>query len=288
MIRRNTFEHVVIGGPFLWMIVFAFIPALLIVAASFLGRTEFEFFTYSFTLEGYRTILEPLFFRVLLRSVSLACGVTAFCLLAAYPFAYALAHSPRRYRGLFLLLTIIPFWTNSLVRIYALIFMLKMKGVVSYLAMASGVVDQPFSLMYTETAVFIGMVYTLLPFMILPIYSSLEKIDQRLVDAARDLGGSWFQAFRCITLPLSFPGIVAGCMMVFLPALGMFYIPDILGGGKHLIVGNYIKNQFLIARDWPAGSAASVVLTALMLFLMGLYLWIIKRRGSGIQGGGIG
>lgn len=284
MNRSRLFRRISIGGAALWLGLFALVPNLLVLGASFLSRDEARLISPVFSLDSYGTILSPLFVGILLKSVFLAAGATLLCLLAGYPFAYTLARLKTRYKSLLLMLVMIPFWTNSLIRTYALIFILKTKGLLSTALIWLGLIDQPISFMYTETAVFIGMTYTLLPFMILPLYSSIEKLDERLLEASDDLGADRLRTFRHITLPLTMPGIIAGCMMVFLPALGMFYIPDLLGGGKNLLVGNFIKNQFLISRNWPTGAAAGVVLTGLMLLLMWAYHISATRQGRKTRG----
>jgi len=164
-----------------------------------------------------------------------------------------------------------------------MIIILKSGGVLSNLLQALGLIDKPISLMYTDIAIFIGFTYTLLPFMILPLYAAIEKLDMRLLDASKDLGATAFQTFRHITLPLTMPGIVAGCMLVFLPALGMFYVPEILGGSRYMLLGNYITNQFLVARDWPLGAAASTILTITLIIMIALYLRSV--RASSRTGG---
>ncbi|WP_147822371.1 spermidine/putrescine ABC transporter permease PotB [Salidesulfovibrio onnuriiensis] len=284
MNNSKLFKRISIGGAAFWLAIFALAPNLLVLAASFLTRDEASLIAPVLSLDGYGAIFDPVFLGVLGKSIYLAAGSTLLCLLAAYPFAYTLARMKTRFRPLLLMLVMIPFWTNSLIRTYALVFILKSKGLLSTALLWLGLIDKPVSFMYTETAVFIGMTYTLLPFMILPIFSSVEKLDNRLLEAAGDLGASKYKTFRHVTLPLTMPGIIAGCMMVFLPALGMFYIPDLLGGGKNLLVGNFIKNQFLVSRNWPAGAAASVVLTMLMLLLMWGYHLSAKRLGKKTEG----
>lgn len=284
MNNPRLFRRISISGAAFWLALFALIPNLLVLGASFLARDEGSLVAPVFSLEGYKAILDPIFIGVLAKSVYLAAGATLICLLAAYPFAYTLARMRTRLKPLLLMLVMIPFWTNSLIRTYALVFILKAKGLLSSGLLWLGLIEKPVSFMYTETAVFIGMAYTLLPFMILPIYSSVEKLDERLLEASGDLGANRFRTFRHITLPLTMPGVIAGCMMVFLPALGMFYIPDLLGGGKSLLVGNFIKNQFLVSRNWPAGAAASVVLTLLMFLLMWGYHISRSRQGKKMKG----
>ncbi len=279
---RGLFRRTAMGLPLAWLTLFVLAPTLLVAAVSLLARSEAAFVQPALSLEGYRTILSPVFARVLARSLVLAGGATALCLLAGYPFAYFLARRAGRAKNLLLLLIVIPFWTNSLIRTYATVFILKANGLFSHILMALGLTNEPLSLMYTDAAVFVGLVYTLLPFMILPIYASVEKLDERLLEASRDLGAGPFSAFVHVALPLTMPGVVAGSLMVFLPALGMFYIPDLLGGGKHLILGNYIKNQFLVARNWPAGAAASVVLTLALIATLLVYRRSIQAFRKGV------
>ncbi|MBU1248151.1 MAG: ABC transporter permease subunit [Proteobacteria bacterium] len=276
--KTTLFRILAVWPAAIWLVLFALAPLLLALVVSFLTRNESSFVSIDFSLYGYRTIFSPAFLSVLWNSITLAAGATVLCLLTGYPFAYGLAKSGRL-KNLLLLLVIIPFWTNSLIRTYALVFLLKGRGLLSQTLLFLGFIDQPLSILYTDTAVFAGMVYTLLPFMILPIYASIDKFDWRLVEAAHDLGASRVRAFVSVTWPLTLPGVAAGCMMVFLPALGMFYIPDLLGGGRNPVVGNFIKNQFLTARDWPAGAAASVVLTGLMLLMVAYYRWSSTRSG---------
>src|SRR6185436_11307401 len=187
---------------------------------------------------------------------------TAACLLLGYPVAWIIARS-RRHRGLLLLLIVLPFWTSFLVRTFAMIFLLRDSGLVNSLLLAAGLIRAPLPLLYTPFAVLLGLVYGFLPFMNLPIYASLEKLDPTLLEAAETLGAPPLAGFRRITLPLSLPGVVAGCFLVFIPAMGSFLTSDLLGGAKELMVGNLIQNQFAAARNWPFGSAASFVVTAL-------------------------
>jgi spermidine/putrescine transport system permease protein len=222
------------------------------------------------SLSSYARLLDPLYLGVLWNSCYLAALTTLLCLLMGYPFAFLLTRAPRRLRPLLLLLVVIPFWTSSLVRTYAMVIILKSKGVLNEALLAAGLIDEPLELLYTDTAVLLGLIYALLPFMVLPLYAALEKLDGRLIEAARDLGAGGFQVFIRIILPLTMPGVIAGGILVFLPALGLFYIADILGGAKSLLVGNLIRDQFLAVRDWPFGAAASVMLT----LLMGLLLWV--------------
>jgi len=280
---RSLFRTLAVGGVMVWLLVFVAAPNLLVLAASFASRGEAEFLALPLSLHSYGRLLSPLFAGVFADSFALAAGTTLLCLLAGYPFAYILARLPKARRPMLLLLVIIPFWTNSLIRTYALVFILKTEGLLNDVLLGLHLLSEPLSLLYTETAVFVGLTYTLLPFMILPLYASIEKLDERLLEAARDLGASRPRVFWRITVPLTAPGIAAGCMLVFLPSFCLFYIPDILGGAKTLLVGNFIKNQFLSARDWPLGSAASMLLTAVMALLAVVRLRLSPLAGEKVR-----
>jgi spermidine/putrescine transport system permease protein len=269
--RLGTFARISIVLLVLWIIIFAFIPQILVFTASFLARGESEFILFSPSFQSYLKLLNPIYLHIFWASFKLAFVTTLLTLLIAFPFAAILARSSKKLQPLLLTLVIIPFWTSSLIRTYALVAILKTKGLLNTTLLALGLIDTPIELMYTQTAVFIGMVYTLLPFMILPLYAAIEKIDVALFEAASDLGAGFWSTLMRITIPLSMPGIVAGSILVFLPALGMFYIPDLLGGAKDLIIGSFIRNQFLTFRDWPFGAAASMLLTLMMLAMVALY-----------------
>lgn len=278
---KEPFKLTAVGVIWFWLITFALLPNLLVVIASFLERGRDEFVAFALTLDSYRRLLDPLYLSVLLDSLYLAAVTTALCLLLGYPFAYLLTRQAARWRPILLLLVIIPFWTSSLVRTYAMMIILQGNGLLNQLLLGLGLIAEPLELLYTEPAVILGMSYALLPFMILPLYAALEKLDRRLIEAARDLGAGWMTIFLRIILPLTLPGIIAGCMLTFLPGLGMFYVADLLGGAKALLVGNLIRDQFLSARDWPFGAAASVLLTVLMGLLLWAYYFSSRRAHRG-------
>ncbi len=281
--RGGLFRNIAVGSTVLWIATFVVVPYLFVLLFSLLAHDPVTTVSFSLRLDGYRDLVSDVFVRVCARSLFLALAATVITLVVSYPFAYFLGSIPERPRKILLLLMIIPFWTSSLIRTYALIILLKANGIVNSLLMAAGLAREPLELLYTQGAVFAGLVYTLLPFMILPIYSSIQKLDWRLVEAARDLGATPLQIFTRIVLPLTMPGILAGSTMVFLPALGLFYIPDFLGGARSMLIGNYIKDQYLVAGNWAAGSAASVVLTLILcLFLYGYYLSAKKARAQGL------
>ncbi len=279
---REPFKLIAIGALWFWLIAFALLPNLLVAVASVLTRGDNEFVVFTLTLSSYRRLLDPLYLDVLLDSLWLAAATTTLCLLLGYPFAYLLTRSPVRWRPLLLLLVIVPFWTSSLVRTYAIMIVLKTQGLLNQTLLGLGLIAEPLELLYTESAVILGMLYTLLPFMILPLYAALEKLDPRLIEAARDLGAGKITIFLRIVIPLTLPGIIAGSLLTFLPGLGMFYVADLLGGAKTLLVGNLIRDQFLSARDWPFGAAASVLLTLLMGLLLWAYYLSARRANRGL------
>jgi spermidine/putrescine transport system permease protein len=214
--------------------------------------------------------------RILAYSLAVGLGTTIITMLLGYPLAYYIARSPAKQRSLLLFLILVPFWTNFVIRIYAWIMLLRGGGLLDSFLQWIGVTGEPLGLLYTPTAVMIGMVYEFLPFMVLPLYTSLEKIESALLEAAADLGAPPWRAFLRVTLPLSIPGMIAGTILVFIPAMGMFVVPDLMGGAKTLLIGNVIRNQFLTARDWPFGSAASMIL---MLMTLVLTLYYTRKAG---------
>ncbi|MGC5325490.1 ABC transporter permease [Brevibacillus sp. SYSU BS000544] len=259
------------------------IPLFLVFVVSFFTRSSFGGIELPITLENYIRFVDPLYLRIVWISCVLAFITTFFCLLIGYPFAYIIARSPVHFRNILLLLVIVPFWTNSLIRTYAWIVLLRTEGVINTLLLKVGIIQEPLSLLYNEFAVLVGLVYTMLPFMVLPLYASIEKLDRSHLEAASDLGAKPWQTFFKITLPLTTPGIVAGSLLVFIPSLGLFFIPDLMGGSKAVLIGNLIKNQFLMARDWPFGSAASIVLMGMTLLFILVYLSFTgDKSGKGL------
>ncbi|WP_022851793.1 spermidine/putrescine ABC transporter permease PotB [Limisalsivibrio acetivorans] len=283
MNESSFFRNTVIAVISIWLVVFVFLPNVMVIATSFLTRSETDFVQFTFSLESYSRIFTSLYFKIFSNSFKLAAVSTAVCLIAGYPFAYFMARSPKEYRSTLLFLIIIPFWTSSLIRTYAIMIILKTNGIINTLLEKIGLIDEPVQFLYTQGAVVLGMAYSLLPFMILPLYATIEKLDKRYIEAAEDLGASRIQTFTKIILPLTMPGIIAGCMLVFLPAMGLFYIPDLLGGAKNILLGNLIKNQFLTARDWPFGSAASVVMTGVMAVLLLAYYKSMKKLNRSLM-----
>jgi spermidine/putrescine transport system permease protein len=263
-----------------WLVVFGVLPLLLLVGASFLVQDPLDFFRLGFSLDAYRRLADPAYLEVVLRSVKLAAVTTALCLAAGYPFAWITARLSRNSRIVVLILLMIPFWTNSLVRTYAIRLVLGTQGLINTFLIKTGLIDAPIRLLYTDAAVILGLFYLMLPFMILPLYANLEKLDYRLVEAARDLGAGFLQIFRKIVWPLSLPGVFAGCIMVFVPTMGLFYVATLLGGARQLLVGNLIQQQFLNARNWPLGSATSIVLILMMALMLAGYCLVLRRLAT--------
>lgn len=273
----NGLKFFSLGIIWLWLMVFALLPFCLVTLASFASHDDTHLLSLPFTFSNYLQLNNSIYVKIFKQSFYIAGICTLICLLLGYPFAYILARMKSRYKGFLILMIIIPFWTSSLIRTYSMITMLKPKGVISSILIWLGIIDKPLALLFTDTSVMTGLVYNLLPFMVLPLLTNIERLDNKLIDAARDLGANRFTTFRRITLPLTMPGILSGCILVFLPAMTIFYIPDLLGGSKSILLGNLIQNQFLIAQNWPLGSAISIVFTLLLAVLLLIY-WRTMRN----------
>jgi spermidine/putrescine transport system permease protein len=284
-------EWLVSAPPLVYLLVFFAAPALIMVLASFRSPAEFgglaplvdQAGKLDLNVDSYvRFFTETVFMRVFVKSASYAALTTLTCLLLAYPLATLIAKSAAKYRDLLLLLVILPFWSNFLIRIYAWMIILGPNAALA--KFVNGVLAlfgaEPVPLLFSGFAVLVCLVYVHLPFMVLPLYANLEKHDQALLDAAQDLGASAWQRFWRITFPLSLPGVFAGAALVFIPALGIFAIPDILGGPEDTLIGNLIKQQFLETRDWPFGSVLSIMLTVAALVLAGIAAWVARRGGG--------
>jgi len=269
----------VIGIPFIWLLLFFLLPFLIVLKISFaeyrLGLppytplfawVEGTYVQIRLALGNYLFLLsDPLYVTAYLNSLKVAFVSTVFALLIGYPMAYAIARSSPAWRAIFLLLVILPFWTSFLIRVYAWIGILKNNGLINNGLMALGLIDEPLPLLNTEFSLYVGIVYSYLPFMVLPLYATLEKMDVSLMEAAADLGCRPFKVFLTVTLPLSMPGIVAGSMLVFIPAVGEFVIPDLLGGADTLMIGKILWSEFFNNRDWPVASAVAI---AMLIFLV--------------------
>ena len=289
-------KWLVSGPPLIYLIFFFAVPALIMVLASFRTPGEFgglnpliENGTLDLNLESYaRFFTDSIYAQIFAKSVWYALLTTFFCLLLAYPLATLIAKSGKKHRDLLLLLVILPFWSNFLIRVYAWMIILGPNAALARIVngVLGGFGHEPVPLLFSSFAVLVCLVYVHLPFMVLPLYANLEKHDQALLDAAQDLGANAWQRFWRITFPLSLPGVYAGAALVFIPALGIFAIPDILGGPEDSLIGNVIKQQFLETRDWPFGSVLSIVLTLAALALAGVAAWVARGNlGTPSSGG---
>jgi len=265
-------------GPALgWWAVFLVIPVALVIAYSVFQRGTYGGVVPTFTLDNFARAIDPLYLRVLLFSLRVAVIATVIALLIGYPAAYLIATLPRRWRTPVLVLVILPFWTSLLIRTYAWIVLLNGEGLINHGLEALGLIQEPLPLLYNEFAIILGLVYGYLPLMILPIYASIERLQPDLREASSDLGATPIRTFVRVTLPLTLPGLAAGCIFVFVPSLGNFIVPDLLGGGLSIMVGNLIQAQFLKARDWPFGAVLSLALIAMMGLLLFIQAWLQDR-----------
>ncbi len=291
--KRSHARWFVIAIPYLWLAIFFLLPFLIVFkislstptlaqppyVPSFDGIASAWEKAKAFTLDNYAFLAsDSLYISAYLSSLRIAAISTAILLVIGYPFAYAMARAPRSIQPMLVMLVILPFWTSFLIRVYAWIGILKPEGLLSAFLIWLGLIDQPLRIINTETAVFIGIVYAYLPFMVLPLYASLEKQDTTLLEAAADLGCPPWKAFWLITVPLSLPGIVAGCFLVFIPAVGEFVIPDLLGGSGTLMIGKTLWSEFFGNRDWPVASAVAVLLLLLLVVPIVIYQNIQARQ----------
>lgn len=277
--RPGAFAWLLLTPLLAWLALFVVLPALLLLGCSFGERDEFGQVLWGFSLENYARLLDPVYLRILLRSLGFAALTTVLCLLIGYPVAYHLARAAPRVRELLLLLVLVPFWTSFLVRTYAWMAILREEGLLNALVAWLQPAWAPLGMLYTPAAVVTGLVYSYLPFLILPVYASVEKLDGALIEAAHDLGAGPWRVFPTVILPLTLPGIAAGVTLVFVPAVAMFAVTDLLGGARVPLIGNVIQNQFLQARDWPFGAALGVALLGLFLVSQ-LLLRALRPRGA--------
>ncbi|MBQ9661964.1 MAG: ABC transporter permease [Oscillospiraceae bacterium] len=270
--KRRGWENAVFLAPlYLFTLVFLIGPFVYMLVLSFMTRAETWGVVQEFTLRNYARILEPLYYNTLIESLKLALLVTVLVSLLGYPFGYFMAKLPPKRRALLLLLVMIPFWTSSLMRLYGWIIIFRANGLLDKLLMALHLIRKPLKMLYTYPAVAVGMVYALLPFMMLSVYSSVEKMDWTLVEAARDLGASPAKAFLTVTLKLTMPGLMTGVILTFVPSMGLFFVADILGGNKIVLLGSVIQEQLMKVHDWPFAAALSVIMMAMTSILILLY-----------------
>jgi putrescine transport system permease protein len=297
----NLRRLIVIGIPFTWLLLFFLVPFVIVIKISlsdpaiaippysptlelsgglaglkaFFSQLDFENFTF--------LTLDPLYYTAYLSSLKIATISTLLTLAVAFPMAYGMARAPEEWRATLMMLVILPFWTSFLIRVYSWMGILGKEGFLNMILLWLGIIDEPLTILNTNTAVYIGIVYTYLPFMILPIYSTLEKLDLSLIEAAEDLGCTRTSAFWLVTVPLSVPGVVAGCFLVFIPALGEFVIPSLLGGSDTLMIGKVLWEEFFSNRDWPVASAVAVILLAILIIPIILFQRNQQKQLEGDQ-----
>lgn len=270
--RKNTRLILVMVGPTaLWLLFFLLLPLIYVVYISFMTKGLYGGIQNIFTLKNYTSVVSELYMKVTLKSVKMAFQTSLICLLIGYPFSYLLSKTSKKVSGFLMLLLMLPFWVNGLVRLNGWTNILRDSGFVNTLLLKLGIISKPITMMYTNGAVLFGMVYCLLPFMILPLHTSISKLDNSLVEASMDLGAGKLHTFTRVILPQTLPGIFAGTIQVFIPSIGAFFVADVMGGGSATYLGNLIQAQFLTARNWPLGAAFSVLLIIFTLIILALY-----------------
>ena len=271
--KKKDCWWVTVAPLYLFTIVFVALPIVYLIVLSFMTRAQTWGVVNEFTFDNYRKILNPVYLNTFKESFILAVLTTLFTLVIGYPCGYFMARLEKKARSLMMLLVVIPFWTSALMRMYGWIIIFRSNGILDKLLMGLNLTASPLKLLYSYPAVLVGMIYSLLPFMILSVYSSTDKMDWSLVEASRDLGATRLQAFLTVTVKMTLPGIMSGVVLVFIPSMGLFFIADILGGGKVMLVGNLIQNQLQSGRDWPFAAALSVIL---MIFTS-LMIWLYRK-----------
>ena len=295
MQRTTTSNWLGVAPAWFVIGVFGVLPMFIMLAISFMVQDPYGGVEWGYSHEAYIQFLferdlddsllfNPIYINIMIRSMGLAAITTVLCLIIGFPVAYFIARQPEEKRNLYMLLVTIPFWTNLLIRTYAWILILTRNGVIDARFQALGFEPGTFDLLYTNPAILIGLVYSYLPFMVLPLYASLEKMDFRLIEAASDLYASKWQALRHVIVPIAKPGIIAGALLVFIPSIGAFIAPDLLGGGKRLMLGSLIHFQFATARNWPFGAAVSIIL--LLMVMVALLVYNRANKGQGLPAGG--
>ncbi len=294
MIRRGKAGRSPVAEPrallipaWFWYVAFFVAPLLIMVAYSLAINDPEEFFTVTFGVytDQFQRVWDPLYLEIYRNTFYMALTGTLGCLVIGYPFAYFLATRAGRFRTLLFFLVIVPFWTSLLIRTYAWLLILSEQGPGSELLRWIGLIDKPLDVLYTPFAVWIGVVYDYLPLMVFPLYVAIERMDMRLKEASRDLGAGRWATFRKVTLPLTLPGVMTGGLLTFIPMMGEYVVPEILGGAKSFLIGNLVANEFRTAIDWPFGAALSMVLVAMMLVVIFIYLKVLGGRAEENLGG---
>ena len=265
-----------------WYLFFFAAPMLIMVAYSLAVNDPEEFFTvtFGFYTEQFQRVWDPIYLEIYRNTFYMAASGTVVCLLIGFPFAYFLATRAGKHKTLMFFLVIVPFWTSLLIRTYSWLLILGEQGPLSSGLESIGIIDRPLNVLYTPWAVLIGVVYDYLPLMVFPLYVAIERMDMRLKEASRDLGAGRWRTFRSVTVPLTTPGIMTGCLLTFIPMMGEYVVPEILGGAKSFLIGNLVANEFRTAIDWPFGAALSMTLVAMMLVVIAIYLKSLGRRAE--------
>lgn len=276
--QNNKILAILLGPSVFWLFVFFVAPILIVFVVSFGKRSLLGLVEYGFHIDNYvRVFSDPIYLRIFWRSLWLAVVNTVLCLLLAYPFAFYIARQSPKWQTILIFLVMVPFWTNFLIRTYALMFIIRDTGLINNILISLGVIDEPITILFTQSAIMLGLLYGYLPFAVLPLYASIEQLDFNYVQAAQDLGANNVRVFLRVILPLTMPGVVAASIIVFIPSLGAFVTPDLMGGGNTFLVGNVLQQQFLTVRDWPFGSAMGFILMIMVLAATMIYF----RAGSG-------
>ncbi len=282
--RSNTLPALLTVGPVtLWLLAFIAVPLLYILIMGFCSTDQFYNVVYSFTLDNFEAMIDPEYLKIYGQSIVIALITTVVCLGLAYPFSYLISRTFRSKKTILYMLIIIPFWTNSLIRIYGWRTFLSASGQLNSFLMAIGLASEPVQFLYNQACTIFGMVYEMFPFMVLPLYAAIEKLDESQIEASFDLGANMITTLFRVVVPQTMSGIFSGCIMVFIPSLGAFYISDILGGGNADVIGNLIQRQFQSANDWPLGAALSILLIAITLALVKIY----QKAGGDMESLGV-
>lgn len=275
-LRRKMPAAVTAGPISIWMLIFVLLPMLYILFISFMTRDVYGNIEYTFTLDNYKEMFQPLYLSVIGKSIKMAFITTVICLVVGYPLAYYIASKPSKTAAKLLMLVMIPYWTSSLVRLFSINQLGMPNGFVNLILLKLGIISEPINFLFSDGIVIVGLLIAMLPFSVLPLYSSIEKLDKSLLEASRDLGAKPATTFFKVTVPLTMPGIVGCILLVFIPSLGMYYVPEMLGGGKVMLIGTLIKNQFLMTKNWPFGASLAILLILITLAMM----WIYTRVGK--------
>ena len=275
-LRRKMPVAVTAGPISIWMLIFILLPMLYILFISFMTRDVYGNIEYTFTLDNYKEMFQPLYLSVIGKSIKMAFITTVICLVVGYPLAYYIASKPSKTAAKLLMLVMIPYWTSSLVRLFSINQLGMPNGFINLILLKLGIISEPINFLFSDGIVIVGLLIAMLPFSVLPLYSSIEKLDKSLLEASKDLGAKPAKTFFKVTVPLTMPGIVGCVLLVFIPSLGMYYVPEMLGGGKVMLIGTLIKNQFLMTKTWPFGASLAILLILITLAMM----WIYTRVGK--------